>query len=60
MKYKMVPVDEIEKLEQARKNLFNLLNEKLNSYEFMVLHDEVTDIMWKIGNTKYQEIEGPR
>ena len=61
MKYMMVPVEDIEKLEQARKDLFKLLGQDtLNMMQNLILHDEVTDVMWKIANTKWQQIEGPR
>lgn len=57
MKYAMVPVEDIEKLEEARKKLFQVMD-SLNIHSALLV--PITDPMWKIANTKYQEIEGPR
>ena len=57
MKYMMVPVEDIEKLEEARKMLFQLTEAFKISY---TLIESISRPMWIIANTKWQVTEGPK
>lgn len=57
MKYKMVPVEDIDELAKAYKLFFEFTESLKIAYPFTV---PITGPMWKIINRKYQEIEGPR
>ena len=52
--YKLVPQEDINKLEAARKELFNLFKDNDKAIGLLTWH--VTDIMWKITHTNYSEI----
>jgi hypothetical protein len=55
----MVPVEELQKLEEARVALYEILEKRktLNSTEFLVSLSPVTSHMWKLSNTRWPEIE---
>ena len=53
MTYRLVPQEDINKLEKARKELFNLFQDNDEAIALITWH--VTYIMWKITHTNYPE-----
>jgi hypothetical protein len=57
MKYAMVPVEDIEKLEEARKLLFALTESIFIADAFIM---PISQPMFEITHKRHQIIEGPR
>ena len=52
--YRLVPQEDIDKLEIARKELFNLFQDNDEAIALITWH--VTNIMWKITHTNYEKV----
>jgi hypothetical protein len=53
VKYVLVPQSDIDRLEKARLELYTLL---LNTKYKKGLPNGITEIMWKISHSNYQEV----
>ena len=56
MKYALVPLEDIEKLEAARVRLFDVHYEGNLCIKDMITH-EISEPMWQIAHKKYTQVE---
>ena len=57
MKYKLVPEEELIKLEKARKDLYELLDKECDDYHFLAKLTNITSPMYWVANKKWREID---
>jgi len=53
----IVPKKDLEKIKVAREELYNLLEDLVEDYDFLIKLQKITSPMWEISHKEYKEIK---